>query len=330
MALVSSQYRYARTIAEKHGYRVEILDGGEGYLFRISDGERAFVAGAGALASYPLNSAFGASVARDKAYTNRLLDEACIPNLGGRPFFLTDGGRRLRGPGYELDDAREYFSALGNTAFCKPLSGSRGDLAERIRNSDELERYFVRCRSRYPALIMQRYFEGVESRIFVFDRKPVFCLRKDELTIEGDGERTAAELIEQLNRRFYGTGVSDFRMDSACIMQDQGLREVQPGYRPGPGESIILRGRKNVGFGGKICLIEPIPPHLTNLAIRGAVALGLRIAAVDLMETRSPQGPDETRIIEINSNPDIKSLELLDRWDLIEQIWLGVIRACLP
>lgn len=323
MSIIASHCRYAQRAAATCGCTVEILDSGEGYLFRISDGVRSFDVGAGPLATYPMNSAFGASVARDKGFTNRILELAGIPNLGGRPFFFSTEGEKLRGRGYELDDAREYFHSLGSVTFCKPLTGSRGDLAELIESAAELEEYFRRCALHYPSFIMQRFFEGEELRIFVFDGEPIFCLAKMPPTLRGDGLRTAAALLEDLNATLAGTALSTHRP----VLVTAGGARVAPDYIPPCGEQLRLRGRKNVGFGGDISLVDPSRAQV-DLAARAAGALGLRVAAVDLMKVAGGNAAD-IRVIEVNSNPEIHSLERLGRWDLIERIWRNIIDTCL-
>ena len=178
MKIIADQCRYAQWVAQRHNYGFEILDGGEGYLFRISRGDKSFFAGAGPLSSYPLNSSFAATAARDKVFANRLLDLAGVPNLGGRAFFLTAESRQLRGPGYEVEDARLYFSELGEKAFCKPLAGSRGTFAEPVRGSDAFDDYISRCAQKHPAIVVQPLFAGEETRVFVFDATPIFCIEK--------------------------------------------------------------------------------------------------------------------------------------------------------
>lgn len=324
MRIIADQCRYAQTVATRHGLGFEVLDDGEGYLFRISRGEKSFVAGAGPLASYPLNNALGASVARDKVYSNRMLSKAGVPNLGGRAFFFTDDARCLRGSGYELSDAVDYFLSLGSVAFCKPLTGSRGDFAELVRGREQLNDYASRCAQRYPAMVMQRLFHGAESRVFVFDGTPIFCVEKAPVEIVGDGRRSVHELIEELSERLSGTGVSPYRNES--VVQTSSKSVVEGEYRPGAGERLTIMGRKNLSSGGTPRLIEPIPEVHARVAVRAAEALGLRVAAIDLMEC---DADGELRVIEVNSNPEITSLEHLDRWDIIERIWLGIIEECL-
>src|SRR5436309_3497622 len=79
------------------------------------------------------NNATAATLASDKYFTNRILEDAGVATLGGEYFFLHERRRSHRAPGHEREDAFEYLRRLGGTAFAKPLLGSRGDFAQMIR-----------------------------------------------------------------------------------------------------------------------------------------------------------------------------------------------------
>lgn len=326
MSVIADHCRYAKRTTERHGWGFEILDGGEGYLFRVSSAGRSCTFGAGPLASFPMNSAFGASVARDKVFTNRMLELARVPHFGGRAFFLTPDSRLLRGEGYELADAEAYLLELGGTAFCKPLTGSRGDFAEIVVGADAFREYASRCAAKHRAIVMQRLYSGRELRVFVMDGSAVYAVTKAEAAVTGDGIRSVGALLEEVNLRLTGTGVSRYS-ENARTTTEPGV-PVDRSYVPAGGERITIAGRRNLGFSGTPQLLEPLPADAARLAITAVRALGLRLAAVDLMECRE-ESKNELRVIEVNSNPEIVSLERLDRWDLIEHIWSHVIRTCL-
>src|SRR5882762_6118301 len=122
--------RYARDAAQAIGATYQDLDNGENYLFRITSNGRFVVAGAGSVASFPVNSASSVSIARDKAFTSAVLAEAGLPVIPGGVFFAHQRRVGLRGPGREIEDARAYAAYLGWPVFCKPNSGARGNFAE--------------------------------------------------------------------------------------------------------------------------------------------------------------------------------------------------------
>jgi glutathione synthase/RimK-type ligase-like ATP-grasp enzyme len=324
---IANQCRYALEVARRHGYRCDVLDGGDGYLFRISDGRKSFLAGAGSLSSYPLNNAVAASIARDKIFTNMLLTQAGIPNLGGRHFFLSDEGRKLRSAGHESADARSYAAAIGFPVFCKPLTGSKGDFAEVIPTAEALEDYLRRVSIRHRAIVVQEFFDGDEFRVFVFDKQPLFCIEKGAVRVIGDGERSVRELLDSLNRDLRDKGVSAYP-ENTPVRRVSG-EPVSDHYRPAVDESLEVHGRRNLSVGAGVAVLETIPDDFSVLAVSAAQTLELRVAAVDILRCRETSSAAALRVVEVNANPDISALECLDRRDLIEKIWLSAIEILL-
>lgn len=318
--------RFARKVAIDHGYEFEFIDNGENCLFQISNSKNSFIAGAGSLASYPLNNAVAASIARDKIFTNHLLDNEKIPNLGGKCFFLSPEGRALRSDGYEIEDAIKYFKKLSGPAFCKPLRGSQGTFAEIIRDKNELENYIERCSKKFDAIVIQKYFEGTEYRVFMLGDEPLFCFKKGEVELVGDGEGRIIELLAELNSGLIAKGISPYS-SNVTITNSTG-DEFQLMQVPKLGEKLFIAGRKNISSGATPLLLNTIPEILANLALRSHNAIGLEISGIDFMCKEASGEILEARVIEVNSNPAISSLEFSMRWDLIESIWLYVINKC--
>ena len=79
--------RYARDAAEAIGARFEDLDGGEGYLFRISQRGRFVLGGGGNVCAYPVNSAPAYTISRDKAHTKAVLTAVGINVIPGSLWF---------------------------------------------------------------------------------------------------------------------------------------------------------------------------------------------------------------------------------------------------
>ena len=103
--------------------------------------------------------------------------------------------------------------------------------------------------------------------------------------------------------------------------------EVVPRWRP-PCRSSAAG---NFSVSGEVgSLVEPCPDGLKHVALRSAAALSLRVAGVDLfVESVTNSDDPEIRVVEVNGNPGIRSLENLGRFDLIERIWCEVLRKGL-
>ncbi len=319
--------RYAKQVAIENGYKFEFLDKRENCLFQISNNINSFISGGGSIASYPLNNSVSASIARDKIFTNHLLDNERIPNLGGKCFFLFPEGRSLRGDGYEVEDAFKYLKKLKGPAFCKPLRGSQGTFAETVKDSEALENYIERCSKKFDAIVIQEYFEGTEYRVFMLGDEPLFCMKKGDVELVGDGEGRIIELIAELNSYLVGKGISPYSSE-VTIVNSEG-RQFQLMEVPKAGETLYLAGRKNISSGATPLLLNEIPELLADLALKSHNAIGLEISGIDFLCKEKDGKILEARVIEVNSNPAISSLEETMRWDLIERIWLYVIEACL-
>src|ERR1700726_3014607 len=117
---------YAEYACAAFGLSFQDLDGGTGLVFKVTSPAKSIHFGAGRCSWYPQNSATAATLASDKYFTNKILEDAGIRGLGGEYFFLHERHRAHRSPGHERGDALVHFGKLGATAFVKPLQGSRG------------------------------------------------------------------------------------------------------------------------------------------------------------------------------------------------------------
>jgi hypothetical protein len=273
--------------------------------------------GAGRCSRYPQNNATSATLASDKYFANRVLEDAGVTTLGGDYFFLSSRHRALRPAGHEREDAFNYFRKLNGRAFVKPLTGSRGDFAQAIGNEAALSRYLDAVAAHYDAVLMQPIASGVEYRIFVLDDEIVYSARKFPPAIDGDGTRRVRDLIAAHNASLKGRGHS--AIDSASIPQDalDGILAA--------GERWEIPGRTNLSAGGRMAFASPHPAAL-GMARKAVGALGLRAAAVDVF-TDIGGNPGAVAIIEVNANPSIRLLEELQREDLILKIWCHTFSA---
>src|SRR5260221_13326987 len=123
---------YAEYACVQFGLAFADADGGTGLLFSVESRTNRIHFGGGRASYYPQNNATASTLASDKYFTNRILEDAGVGTLGGEYFFLHERRRSHRAPGHEREDAFAYLRELGGTAFPKPLLGSRGDFAKII------------------------------------------------------------------------------------------------------------------------------------------------------------------------------------------------------
>jgi hypothetical protein len=301
------QALYLESACAHHGVPFAVLDGDGGTLVRIGEGPRGCViATTGRTCVYPPNSAAAMAIATDKHFTRLALDARGVANLGGEFFFLDARLRSMRRPGHEIEDARTLMQARDYRAFCKPLAGSRGDFAERISTGEAFEDWLARVSRVHDAILIQDVFEGEEYRVFLVDDEVIFVMQRFAPMLRGDGVRTLRALHETLAAQQIAAGLSPSVLpasrDASSVLAS--------------GETVTLADRRNASAGAPVRLVGDPPPDVLRLARDAREAVGLRVAGVDVMVTR-----DATRIIEINGNPAIASLEALGREDLILRLW---------
>jgi len=316
--------RYAREAAALLGADYEDLDRGEGYLFRISRGSASVLIGAGAICSFPVNSATAVAVARDKSHTASALSAAGIPSIPGRLFFIHRRRAGLRGPGRERGDALAYARGVGFPVFCKPNTGARGNFAEVISSPENLAEYMERASVDFESILVQPVISGVEHRVLLFDEKIVFHAIKASPALLCDGVSNAREILNRLNSELGRSGLSAYPETVLA------LAGFSPEDIPQANTRISLPGRRNLSADGDIAHFSTeAPAVLAELGRRAARCIGLRVAAIDLFDRSARQDLSDILIIEVNGNPGLRTLELAGRSDLISELWTRMLEEIL-
>lgn len=310
--------RYAREAAAAIGASFEDLDGGRGYLWRVSRNGRSVLGGGGSVCAYPVNSAVAWTISRDKAHTKSVLTANGVPVIPGGLFFAHGLRAALREPGREIADAIDFAGRLGFPVFCKPNTGSRGDFAEIIADAAQLSAYASRIAPLHESFLVEPVIDGAEHRVFVQDGRVVFHASKAAPAVTGDGKSTLAQLVAAMDRNLAG-GIS------ASVVAGR-----SPDAVPAAGERIVLAGRRNLSAAGGVDHVsDTAPPALTRMAIAAVAAVGLRVGAVDLFDQSSSGDFSDLVVIEVNGNPGLRTLELAGRDDLIRTIWISMYEECL-
>ena len=304
---------HAEFACTRLGLGFEPLDGATGLLFRVRSAQKSHCFGGGRCSAFPQNNATAATLSNDKYFTQRILEEAGVPSLSGRYFFLHERYRAHRPPGHERRDAMAYFAQLNYQAFAKPLNGSRGDFAQPLNSPEGLAQYMDEVGRYYDAIVIQPIVRGHEYRIFLLDQDEVYTVRKHLPHVTGDGVQTLRQLVAARDSALQAHGLSPTDPTAIDLTRADSILPA--------GQRYDLTGRMNRSAGGAMAFARP-PRHAEalNLAQRAVKALGLRAAAVDLF-TDIGGDPSEMKVIEINANPSIRFLEDSGRDDLILDIW---------
>lgn len=314
--------RYARDAAEATGARFEDLDGGNGYLFRISRDGKSVLGGGGNVCAYPVNNATAYTISRDKAHTKAVLSAHGIPVIPGELFFAHQRRAALRAPGHEAVDAIRLAEARGYPVFCKPNHGSRGTYAEIVASPEALRDYIARVAADFESFLIEPVLNGAEHRVFIQDGRPIFHATKGAPTLIGDGVSTLAQLLAAQNDLVTRGGVSILPVS---VLGARDPQSVLPA-----GVRVPLPGRRNLSAAGAIeAVSETVPAALAQPALAAVQALGLNLGAVDMFDLSPAADFTDIVVIEVNGNPGLRTLELAGRSDLIRTIWTNLLNACL-
>jgi len=317
-AFYPDQTIYAEYACLAFGLTFEETDGGTGLAFTVSTAGKSIAFAAGRCSFFPQNNATAASLATDKYFASLVLEGAGVTTLGGRYFFLHERYRAHRPPGHERADALAFFRSLGGSAFLKPLTGSRGDFAQRISGETALMDYLDQVSRYYDAVLMQTVMSGDEYRIFVLDSDVIYAAKKTPASIVGDGRTTVGELLAHHDAQLETRGISSARPVIDAVLRDMVLPV---------GAQHEIAGRMNRSAGGTMAFASPRNEQAAYaLAHRAAKALGLRAAAIDIF-TDIDGVANDVRVIEVNANPSIRFLEDSRRADLILTIWRHSLTA---
>src|ERR1700736_5351121 len=78
---------YAEYACAEFGLAFQDLDGGTGLVFSVTSPTKRIQFGGGRCSWYPQNNATASALAADKYFTNKILESAGIPRLGGEYVF---------------------------------------------------------------------------------------------------------------------------------------------------------------------------------------------------------------------------------------------------
>src|SRR5215471_15847810 len=109
-----------REACESNATTFELVDTFSGFVARISRGSRSLLVGAAGIGVYPINRASPFAIARDKAFTHYVLENAGFRVPQGGHFFLGVHEHYRLPAGRSRDDAVHFAEKLSDN-FTTPL-----------------------------------------------------------------------------------------------------------------------------------------------------------------------------------------------------------------
>jgi cyanophycin synthetase len=203
---------------------------------------------------------------------------------------------------------------LGLPVVIKPLDGNHGrGVTTDLSSEEAVHAAFAPAAAVGKRVIVEQHLQGKDHRVLVVDGKVVAVAEREPPSVVGDGKRSIAELIEELNadpRR--GSGhenvLTRIKLDDALAdwLERQGL---QPSSVPGRAVQVTLRGTANLSSGGTATdRTDAIHPENRLIAEMAAQAVGLDVAGVDFVcpDIGRPVSETGGGIVEINAAPGLR------------------------
>jgi GNAT-family acetyltransferase (TIGR03103 family) len=243
-----------------------------------------------------LTSAIAFRRCDDKAMTRRVLTDAGLPVPPGR---VATG-----------DDADEGFLAEHGSIVVKPCRGEGGaGISVGVTEPADLGRAVASARATCERVLLEAMVPGEDLRVLVIDGEVVAASVRRPPAVVGEGSRTVRALVEVRNERRtaeLGPGMVTplDGITEACVRAaGHDLDDVLD-----DGVELQVRRTANLHSGGTIHdMTACLHPTLADAAVRGAAAIGLPVAGVDLMV----DSPEEARhvFIEVNEQPGLANHE---------------------
>lgn len=195
----------------------------------------------------------------------------------------------------------------------KPFDGNHGrGVILGLQTHNEVLHAFRTAKKYSKEIMLEELCLGKDYRVLVVDHKVVAVAQRTPPTVEGDGQKTIAQLIEVLNQdplrgEYHGNILSVVRIDEE-VRAHLGKLGLNLESVLDRGQRVTLRGNANLSSGGTARdVTRLIHPEVRKLCERTARLLNLNICGIDLIHEDISRPVGTTcKIIEVNVGPGIR------------------------
>lgn len=283
--------------ADEVGATLQVLD--EEHL-ELHDGDRTTVV---RFHHVQIDDQVSLELALDKSLAQRLLSEAGVPLPRGIEMDESD-----------VQSGLEFLSDIAGPCVVKPARGTSGGSGVTcgVVTPDDFQRARLRASRWDDRMLLEQMVVGDEYRLLFLEGALLDVLRRRPPRVVGDGRSTVAALVEAENGRRAASGgrsgMSFLQVDLDCVLALRRggwtLRSVPP-----DGTTVVLKStaNENAAHDNETVPADALAPALLADARRAVDAIGLRLAAVELM-TPDPSRSLESvggAILEVNGTPGL-------------------------
>jgi cyanophycin synthetase len=246
-------------------------------------------------------SAISESIAQDKELTKMLLHAAGVPVPNGRVVSTAE-------------EAWEAAQEIDSPVVIKPRDGNQGKgVAVNISSREQIFEAYEVASQISSEIIVERYLPGHDFRLLVVGNNLVAAARRDPPQVIGDGVRSIAALIAEVNLDplrgdGHATSLTKIRLD-AIALATLATQSYTGESIPPHGARIILRNNANLSTGGTATdVTDDVHPELAASAVAAAQMVGLDICGVDLVcnSVHEPLESQEGGVVEVNAAPGLR------------------------
>jgi cyanophycin synthetase len=250
----------------------------------------------------PLDDPVTLRLALDKPVVHQLLKDVSVPVPEHVEWSLADPGPAL-----------EFLAAAGGSCVVKAASGTGGGegTTAGVDTPARLMRARLRAGRFGSRLLIERQVPGAVYRLLFLDGELIDTIRHVPPRLMGDGEATVEGLMAAENERRVGArgaaGLSllDVGLDTIFTLERQGLKLGS--VVPAGAEIAVQTVTNDNRIEDTTTVTAPLHPELVDASRRAALAVGLRLAGVDVIAPDVSQPLEQSGgvVAEVNGTPGI-------------------------
>lgn len=239
------------------------------------------------------------------------------------------------------EDIPKALEQIGFPCVVKPSDQGQGrGVSAGLVNIDQVRTAFRMSRqfSNQP-IIIEQYVAGSDHRLMMVDGKMIGAFRRDPPTVTGDGRRTVAQLVEELNRNrvppetYSHDKLFAVALDEALV-EHLGRQGLSLDTILSSGMRVGLKSVGNVATGGTSTdVTRDVHPEVRMAAEMIAKSLDVRLAGFDFITTDISRSwrDGHGAFIELNLTPGLDAVTMAG-WSPVSigKIALGSFPGRIP